>query len=340
MKTAIITGITGQDGAYLADLLLNKNYIVYGTYRVTNHLNFWRIKDLGIDKHQNLHLVEDNLIDLNSILRLFEKIMPDEVYNLAAQSFVDISFNQLEATAQITALAPLRLLEAIKIINPKIKFYQASSSEMFGNVKETPQNEDTNFFPRNPYGIGKLYAHLITVNYREMYDIFACCGILYNHESPLRGIEFVTRKITDAFAKIKLGIDEFVELGNLNAKRDWGFAKEYVYGIWLMMQQNKADTYILATGSTKSVKDFINLSAKAVDIDLVWKYDGVDTIGIDSKTNKVRVKVNKKFYRPDENVLLMGDPTKAKNKLKWTHKTNLDELCCLMIKKDIERNRL
>ena len=333
MKTAIVTGITGQDAAYLAELLLNNDYKVYGTYRRTSHLNFWRIEELGINKNPDLHLVADDLTDLGSNLRLFEKVMPDEVYNLAAQSFVGISFDQPETTAQITGLGALRLLETIKIINPKIRFYQASTSEMFGKVQASPQNESTPFYPRSPYGIAKLYAHWMTINYRESYDLFACSGILFNHESPLRGIEFVTRKITDAFAKIKLGKLEFVELGNLDARRDWGYAKEYVYGMWQMLQKDHPDTYVLATGRTKSVRDFVNLTANAVGINLLWK-----EVGIDKETNKVRVKINKDFYRPAEVELLLGDPQKAYHELGWKSLTSLEDLCKMMVNKDIERN--
>lgn len=268
MKTALITGITGQDGAYLAELLLNKGYSVYGAYRRTSALNFWRIDELGIDKHPDFHLIEYDLTDTGSSVRLLERTKPDEIYNLAAQSFVGVSFDQPETTAQITGLGALRLLEAIRIVNPQIRYYQASTSEMFGKVQEIPQKETTPFYPRSPYGVAKLYAHWITLNYHESYNIFGCSGILFNHESPLRGIEFVTRKITSAFARISLGKQECVELGNLDAKRDWGYAKEYVEGMWKMLQQDSPDTYILATGRTQSIRDFVEMTAKAVNINL------------------------------------------------------------------------
>ena len=264
MKTALITGITGQDGAYLAELLLEKGYNVFGAYRRTSALNFWRIEELGIAGNPHLHLVEYDLTDLGSSIRILEKTKPDEVYNLAAQSFVGVSFEQPETTAQITGLGALRLLEAIRTVNPAIRYYQASTSEMFGKVQTIPQTEETPFYPRSPYGVAKLYAHWITLNYRESYNIYACSGILFNHESPLRGIEFVTRKITDAFAKMTLGKQQYVELGNLDAKRDWGYAKEYVEGMWRMLQGNEPDTYVLATGRTERIRDFVQMTAKAV----------------------------------------------------------------------------
>ena len=260
MKTALITGITGQDGAYLAELLLNKGYCVYGTYRRTSALNFWRISELDVDKHPDFHLVEYDLTDTGSSLRLLERVKP-------AQSFVGVSFDQPETTAQITGLGALRLLEAVRMVNPRIRYYQASTSEMFGKVQEIPQKETTPFYPRSPYGVAKLYAHWLTMNYRESYDIFGCSGILFNHESPLRGIEFVTRKITDAFAKMSLGKQEFVELGNLDAKRDWGYAAEYVEGMWRMLQQDTPGTYVLATGRTQSIRDFVEMPAKAINMD-------------------------------------------------------------------------
>ena len=268
MKTALITGITGQDGAYLAELLLEKGYNVFGAYRRTSALNFWRIEELGIAGNPHLHLVEYDLTDLGSSIRILEKTKPDEVYNLAAQSFVGVSFEQPETTAQITGLGALRLLEAIRTVNPAIRYYQASTSEMFGKVQTIPQTEETPFYPRSPYGVAKLYAHWITLNYRESYNIYACSGILFNHESPLRGIEFVTRKITDAFAKMTLGKQQYVELGNLDAKRDWGYAKEYVEGMWRMLQGNEPDTYVLATGRTERIRDFVQMTAKAVNMDI------------------------------------------------------------------------
>lgn len=338
MKTALITGITGQDGAYLAELLLEKGYTVFGAYRRTSALNFWRIDELGISRNPNLHLVEYDLTDLGSSIRILEKTQPDEIYNLAAQSFVGVSFDQPETTGQITGIGALRLLEAIRTVNPRIRFYQASTSELFGKVQEIPQKETTPFYPRSPYGAAKLYAHWLTINYRESYDIFGCSGILFNHESPLRGIEFVTRKISDAFAKISLGKQEYVELGNLDAKRDWGYAKEYVEGMWRMLQQGTPDTYILATGRTQSIRDFAEMAAKAVDMELEWQGSGCEEIGIDRSTGKVRVKVNPEFYRPSEVDLLIGCPDKAHQILGWEPQTTLEELCAMMVRSDLARN--
>lgn len=338
MKKAIVTGITGQDGAYLAELLLNKGYKVYGTYRRNASVNFWRIDELGIKNHPNLELIEFDLIDASNAIRLVNKIEPDEIYNLAAQSFVGVSFEQPLATAHITGLGAVHLLEAIRIVNPKIKFYQASTSEMFGKVQEIPQKETTPFYPRSPYGVAKLYAHWMTINYRESYDIFGCSGILFNHESPLRGLEFVTRKITDGVAKIVLGKIDHLELGNLDAKRDWGYAKEYVEGMYLMMQANKPDTYVLATNRTETVRDFVKMAFKAVDIDIEFVGEGVNEKGIDKKNGKILVKVNPKYFRPAEVDLLIGDYSKAKKELGWEPKTSLEELCKMMVEADIRRN--
>lgn len=338
-KIAIITGITGQDGAYLAELLLSKNYIVYGAYRRTSSVNFWRIEDLGIEEHPNLHLVEYDLTDLGASINLIEKTNPDEIYNLAAQSFVGVSFEQPVTTMQITGLGALHLLEAIRITNPKIKFYQASTSEMFGKVQAVPQTEETAFYPRSPYGVAKLYAHWMTINYRESYDIFGASGLLFNHESPLRGREFVTRKITDAVAKIKLGQLDHLELGNLDARRDWGFAKDYVDGMYRMLQAEKPDTFVLATNRTETVRDFVSMAFKAVDIDVEFKGKNDQEIAIDKVTGKTLMKVNPKFYRPAEVELLIGDPSKAKAILKWEPKINLEELCSIMVQADITRNK-
>ena len=338
-KIAIITGITGQDGAYLAELLLNKNYIVYGTYRRTSSVNFWRIEELGIHEHANLHLVEYDLTDLGASINLIEKTKPDEIYNLAAQSFVGVSFDQPVTTMQITGLGPLHLLEAIRIVNPKIKFYQASTSEMFGKVQVIPQTEATPFYPRSPYGVAKLYAHWMTINYRESYDIFGASGILFNHESPLRGREFVTRKITDAVAKIKLGQLDHLELGNLDAKRDWGFAKDYVNGMYHILQAEKPDTFVLATNRTETIRNFVKMAFKVIDIDLEFKGKADQEIAVDKATGKTLMKVNPKFYRPAEVELLIGDPSKAKAVLSWEPKTQLEELCLMMVKADITRNK-
>lgn len=338
MKVAIITGITGQDGAYLAELLLSKGYKVFGTYRRTSSVNFWRIEELGIDNDPNLHLVEYDLTDLSTHIRLFEKAQADEVYNLAAQSFVGVSFDQPATTANITGVGALNLLEAIRIANSKIRFYQASTSEMFGKVQAVPQTETTPFYPRSPYGVAKLYAHWITINYREAYDIFGACGILFNHESPLRGREFVTRKITDGVAKILLGKLKCIELGNLDAKRDWGYAREYVEGMWRMLQADAPDTYVLATNRTATVRDFVTMAFRAGGIDVEFNGQGTDEVGVDKKTGATVVKVNPRFYRPAEVDMLIGDPAKAKRELGWEARTTLEELCAMMVEADIRRN--
>ncbi|MFG3692984.1 GDP-mannose 4,6-dehydratase [Stutzerimonas stutzeri] len=336
---AIITGITGQDGAYLAELLLEKGYTVYGTFRRTSSVNFWRIEELGIDKHPNLHLVEYDLTDLSSSIRLLESSGATEVYNLAAQSFVGVSFEQPLTTLDITGAGAVNLLEAIRIVNPKIRYYQASTSEMFGKVQAIPQIETTPFYPRSPYGVAKLYAHWMTINYRESYDIFGCSGILFNHESPLRGREFVTRKITDSVAKIKLGQLDVLELGNIDAKRDWGFAKEYVEGMWRMLQADEPDVFVLATNRTETVRDFVTLAFKAVDTELQWEGTGEQEQAIDAATGKVVMRVNPKFYRPAEVDLLIGDPQKAKDVLGWEPKTSLEQLCRMMVDADLRRNQ-
>lgn len=339
MKKAIITGITGQDAAYLAELLLSKNYKVYGTYRRTSSTNFWRIEELGIEEHPNLELVEYDLLDLSSAYRIITEVEPDEIYNLAAQSFVGVSFTQPIATAQITGVGALNILEAIRTINPKIRFYQASTSEMFGKVHAIPQNEETPFHPRSPYGVAKVFAHWATLNYQESYNLFATSGILFNHESPLRGKEFVTRKISDAVAKIHLGKQDVLELGNMDAKRDWGYAKEYVEGMYQMLQIDEPGAYVLATNKTQTVRDFVSLAFKAIDTNIVWEGKEENEIGKDEKTGKTLVKVNPKFYRPAEVDLLIGDASKANEKLGWVPKTTLNELCDMMVKKDIERNQ-
>ncbi|EPZ8123180.1 GDP-mannose 4,6-dehydratase [Yersinia enterocolitica] len=335
---AVVTGITGQDGAYLAELLLEKGYEVYGTYRRTSSVNFWRIEELGIDKHPNLHLIEYDLTDLSASIRLLQTTQATEVYNLAAQSFVGVSFDQPATTAEITGIGPLNLLEAIRIVNTKIRFYQASTSEMFGKVQAIPQVEDTPFYPRSPYGVAKLYAHWMTINYRESYGIFGCSGILFNHESPLRGREFVTRKITDSVAKIKLGKQDILELGNMDAKRDWGFAKEYVEGMWRMLQADVPDTFVLATNRTETVRDFVSMAFKAAGFNLRFEGKDEHEVGIDVATGKTLVKVNPKFYRPAEVELLIGNPQKAKDVLGWEPKTTLEELCQMMVEEDLRRN--
>lgn len=336
-KISIITGITGQDGAYLAQLLLEKGNMVYGAYRRTSSVNFWRIEELGIQNHPNLHLVEYDLTDLGASITLVQKTQPDEIYNLAAQSFVGVSFDQPSTTAQITGIGALNLLEAIRLVNPKIRFYQASTSEMFGKVQAIPQTEETPFYPRSPYGVAKLYAHWITVNYRESYNIFGTSGILFNHESPLRGREFVTRKITDAAARIKLGKLDCLELGNMDAKRDWGFAKDYVEGMWRMLQVDTPDTYVLATGRTETVRDFVRMAFKAAGIEVDFKGETENEVGIDTRSGRTVVRVNPNFYRPAEVDLLIGSPEKAKRELGWEPKTTLEELCQMMVMADLRR---
>lgn len=338
LTSAVVTGITGQDGAYLTQLLLEKGYEVHGTYRRTSTVNFWRMEELGVLNHPKLNLVEHDLTDLGASIRLFEKAQPREVYNLAAQSFVGVSFDQPATTAEITGVGALNQLEAIRIVDKSIRFYQASTSEMFGKVQAIPQKEDTPFYPRSPYGVAKLYAHWITINYRESYDIFGSSGILFNHESPLRGREFVTRKITDSVAKISLGKLDVLELGNIDAKRDWGFAKEYVEGMYRMLQADAPDTYVLATNRTETVRDFVTMAFKAVGIEVNWRGSGDKEEGVDSN-GKVLVRVNPKFYRPAEVELLIGDPTKAKEKLGWEPKTTLEQLCKLMVEADLRRNK-
>ena len=351
MKKAIITGITGQDGSYLAQLLLDKGYTVYGTYRRTSSANFWRIEELGIQNSPNLHLIEYDLTDLGSSIALVQKVQPDEIYNLAAQSFVNASFDQPSTTAQITGIGALNLLEAIRLINNNIRFYQASTSEMFGRVQVTPQVEDTPFYPRSPYGVAKLYAHWMTVNYRESHSIFGCSGILFNHESPLRGREFVTRKITDSVAKIKLGKLDCMELGNIDAKRDWGYAKEYVEGMWRMLQADEPSTFVLATNRTETVRDFVRMAFKGVGITVDFRglAEGETAVvtalttalsqgeGV-LKVGQTVMRVNDKFYRPAEAELLIGNPAKAKIKLGWAPKTTLEELCQMMVEADLRRN--
>ena len=339
MKKAIITGITGQDGAYLAQLLLEKGYQVYGTYRRSSSMNFWRIEELGIHNHENLRLLEYDLNDQSNNIRLLDRVQPDEIYNLAAQSFVGVSFDQPIYTAQTTGLGALHILEAIRIVNPKIKFYQASTSEMFGKVQQVPQTEDTPFYPRSPYGFAKLFAHWATINYRESYDIFGVSGILFNHESPFRGREFVTRKITDGVAKIHLNKLAKIELGNLDAQRDWGYAKEYVDGMHKMLQYSSPETFVLATNKTHSVRKFVELAFKNIEVDIEWKGKNENEKGFCSKTGKLLIVVNPIFYRPAEVDLLIGDASKAKRLLNWETKTTLDDLCSNMVLTDIKRNK-
>ena len=339
MKKAFVTGITGQDGAYLAQFLLEKGYEVYGAYRRTSSLNLWRIQFLNIQNHPNLHLIEFNLLDTANCIRVISQIQPEEVYNLAAQSFVGVSFEQPLVTSKTTGIGALNILEAIRIVNPKIKFYQASTSEMFGQVQEIPQTELTRFHPRSPYGVAKLFAHWMTVNYRESYGIFASSGILFNHESPLRGIEFVTRKITDAVAKYHLGVQQVLELGNLNASRDWGYAKEYIEGMYLMLQHDKSDTFVLATNKTYTVRDFAEMAFKAIGVEIEWKGKDENESGINKTNGEEIVRVNPKFFRPCEVELLIGDSAKAKNELGWEPKIDIEQLCKIMVDSDIIRNK-
>ena len=337
-KKALVTGITGQDGAYLTELLLSKGYQVYGTYRRTSSVNFWRLGELGILSDPNLHLLEYDLTDLSTTIRILQTSEAHEVYNLAAQSFVGVSFEQPLTTSQITGLGAANMLEAIRIVDPSTRFYQASTSEMFGKVREIPQTEETAFYPRSPYGVAKLYAHWMTVNYRESYDMFASSGILFNHESPLRGREFVTRKITDSVAKIALGMLDVLELGNLEAQRDWGYAKEYVEGMWRMLQADRPDTYVLATNRTQSVRDFVTMAFEATGVHLDWKGSDARETGIDTATGRTLVRINPRFYRPAEVDLLIGDASKARESLGWSATTTLEELCRMMVAADIERN--
>jgi GDPmannose 4,6-dehydratase len=334
MKKALITGITGQDGAYLTKLLLEKGYEVHGAYRRSASVNLWRLEELGLTEQVRMQAFD--LLEYSNIQRTLEKVQPDEVYNLAAQSFVALSFEQPLYTGDVDALGVTRMLEAIRTVNPKIRFYQASTSEMFGKVQAIPQIESTPFYPRSPYGVAKLYAHWITVNYRESYGLHASSGILFNHESPFRGIEFVTRKITSTLAKIKCGQGSVLELGNLDAKRDWGFARDYVEGMWRMVQAETPDDYVLATGETHSVRDFVNWAAQAIGLEINWQGSGENEQGIDSR-GKVLVRINPEFYRPAEVELLVGSPEKAKQKLGWEPTVHISELVSMMAKTDLDR---
>ncbi len=333
-KKALITGITGQDGAYLTKLLLEKGYEVYGAFRRTSELNLSRLGMLGVD--DRVEYVPLELIEFTNIHRVLGQVRPDEVYNLGAQSFVALSFEQPVFTADVTGIGALRVLEAIRDVNPEIKFYQASSSEMFGKVKESPQNELTPFHPRSPYAVAKLFAHWATVNYRESYGTFACSGILFNHESPLRGGEFVTRKITSSVARIKLGLQEDLRLGALDSRRDWGYAKEYVEAMWLMLQHPEPDDYVVATGETHSVREFVEAAFGEVGMEIEWSGSGVDEKGVDRATGKVVVKIDPRFFRPAEVEVLTGDCSKAKDKLGWTPRTTFRELVSIMVRHDLD----
>jgi GDPmannose 4,6-dehydratase len=336
-KRAVVTGVTGQDGAYLAKFLLDKGYQVFGTFRRGSSVNFWRIEELGIAGHPALSLVEFDLTDLGSGVRLLELARPHEVYNLAAQSFVGVSFDQPVSTGYITGFGPVNLLESIRMVDKSIRFYQASTSEMFGRVQAVPQDEGTPFYPRSPYGAAKLYAHWMTVNYRESYGIFGASGILFNHESPLRGREFVTRKITDGVARIASGKLDAMELGNLDALRDWGYASEYVDGMWRMLQHDEPDTFVLATGQMHSVRRFVELAFAGAGVTVQWRGTGVEETGVDARTGTVRVRINPAFYRPAEVDQLLGNPEKARARLGWRAATSLEELCRMMVEADIAR---
>lgn len=333
MKKAFISGITGQDGSYLSELLLSKGYEVHGMIRRASNFNTYRVDELYDNPNFKLHY--GDLSDSSSLNNLMRSIQPDEVYNLGAQSHVKVSFETPEYTADIDALGTLRLLEAIKNNCPKARYYQASSSEMYGKVEETPQKETTRFHPRSPYGVAKVFAFYITLNYRESYDMFCCNGVLFNHESPRRGRTFVTRKITRALADIKLGKQDVLVLGNMDAKRDWGHAKDYVEAMWLMLQQDKPDDYVIATGETHSVREFVELAAKEIGFDLEWKGKGLSEIGIDKKTGKAIVRVDEKYFRPAEVDLLLGDPSKANKILNWKPKYSFEDLVKEMINSDL-----
>lgn len=337
MKRALVTGVTGQDGAYLASLLLQKGYRVTAAYRRSSSPDFWRIRALGIVDHPSLKLTELELVDLGSCMRLIEKTEPDEIYNLAAQTHVGFSFHHPMTTTHATGLGPLHFLEAIRNIDLGIRYYQASSAEMFGKVQAVPQNERTPFYPRSPYGVAKLFAHWMTVNYRESYGLFGCSGILFNHESPLRGLEFVTRKITDGVARIRLSDAGPIELGNLDARRDWGYAKEYVEGMWRMMQAETPDTYVLATNRTETVRDFATMAFAAAGMDVEWAGRDENERGLCPKTGRELVRINPDFYRAAEVDLLKGDAAKARDLLGWKPRTTLERLCAIMVTADLDR---
>ncbi|HKV44990.1 MAG TPA: GDP-mannose 4,6-dehydratase [bacterium] len=334
-KRALIAGITGQDGAYLSMFLLEKGYEVYGAYRRSASVNLWRLHELEVVN--DVKLVPMDLLEFSNVLRTLELVRPDEVYNLAAQSFVSLSFEQPIFTGDVNALGAIRILEATRVVNSSARFYQASTSEMFGKAQEVPQTERTPFYPRSPYGASKLYAHWMTINYREAFGIHASSGILFNHESPLRGLEFVTRKITSGLARIRHGQQDTIDLGNLDAKRDWGFAGDYVRGMWLMLQQPEADDCVLATGEAHSVREFVELAAKAAGFGLVWEQIGEQTRGIDPTSGRTIVRVSPEYFRPSEVDSLVGDAGKARARLQWTPKINFADLVQIMVKADMDR---
>src|SRR5687768_445833 len=334
-KRALVTGVTGQDGAYLSQLLLREGYEVFGAYRQTASVNLWRLAELGVE--DDVQMVPFDLLEFTNILRTVERIQPDEIYNLAAQSFVALSFEQPLFTADADALGVARILEVIRAVNPKIRVYQASTSEMFGKAQQVPQDESTPFYPRSPYGVAKLYGHWMTVNYREAHGIFTACGILFNHESPLRGLEFVTRKITSSLAKIKHGQQEVLALGNLAARRDWGFAGDYVRAMHLMLMQDEPADYVISTGEAHTVEEFAHLAASGAGFDLEWQGEGVDRQGVDRGTGRTIVKVNPDYYRPAEVDLLLGDSARARNELGWSPSVNFEALVDQMIRADLDR---
>lgn len=331
MKKALITGITGQDGSYLAELLLEKGYEVYGILRRKSVVDYGNVEHLK----DSIHFIYADMTDLISLISAMKISQADEIYNLAAQSFVATSWEQPLATAEIDALGVTNILEAIRLIKPTARFYQASTSEMFGLVQEMPQTEKTPFYPRSPYGVAKLYGHWITKNYRESYGMYACSGILFNHESERRGKEFVTRKITAAVARIKFGLQSYVELGNLDSKRDWGHSKDYVYAMWLMLQQDTADDYVIATNETRTVREFVEQAFLCADMQIDWKGTGVEEVGIDKASEKIVVKINSKFFRPAEVDVLLGNPDKAESRLGWKRNISFSQLVSRMVKNDL-----
>jgi GDPmannose 4,6-dehydratase len=333
-KKALITGITGQDGAYLTKFLLGKGYEIYGAFRRSSDLHIGKLRYLGVESQVTFVPVE--LAELTNIYRAIERVKPDEIYNLGSQSFVSTAFEEPIFTADVTGIAVLRVLEAIRSVNPKIKFYQASSSEMFGKAQSVPQNENTPFYPRSPYAVAKLFGHWITVNYRESYGMFACSGILFNHESPLRGLEFVTRKITNSAARIKLGLQNELKLGSLDSMRDWGYAAEYIEAMWMMLQQDKPDDYVIATGETHSVREFAEAAFEAIGIKIVWSGKGVAEKGIDQNSSRTLITIDPQFFRPAEVPLLEGDSSKAKRILGWEPKVKFKELVRIMVKHDLK----
>lgn len=339
MKTALVTGITGQDGAYLARLLLRKGYRVHGSDRRSSSANFWRLRDLDVLGHEHFHLINHDITDSGGAFRLLDRCEPDEIYNLAAQTFVGSSFEQPTQTSLITGLGVLHLLEAVRTVNPKIRFYQASSAEMYGKVQAIPQTEETPFYPRSPYGVAKLFAHWMTINFRESYDLFAGIGILFNHESPLRGEEFVTRKITATAAAIRCGSAETLALGNLDAQRDWGYAGDFVEGIWAILQAEKPDTFLFATRSASTVRAFASMAFEAVGLPLEWRGKGLAERGYCAATGRELVVVDPALHRPAEVDFLLGDYGKAERLLGWRPKTSLAELCAIMVQADLRRER-